>query len=30
MGLENMPQVAGNQSKFGQNHAARKAVSAAF
>jgi len=29
-GLENIPQVAGNRSKVGQNHAARKAVSPAF
>ena len=28
--LENIPQVAGNRPKVGQNHAARKAVSATF
>jgi len=28
LGLENIPQVAGNKAKVGQNHRARKAVSA--
>jgi len=28
--LENIPQVAGNRPKVGQNHAARRAVSATF
>ena len=30
LGLENIPQVPGNRPKVGQNHAARKAVSATF
>jgi len=29
-GLENIPQVAGNRPKVGQDHAARKAVSPTF
>jgi len=30
LGLENIPQVPGNQAEVGQNHNARKAVSATF